>query len=76
MFNSSETILNIIHYNMNLLEAIENNTWRSISKSDNFESRKKENVYTEQMLTDEGEKEMFYLIAKRVENDKEIGDIC
>ena len=47
-----------------------------ISKSDNFESRKKENVYTEQMLTDEGEKEMFYLIAKRVENDKEIGDIC
>ena len=71
-----ETILNIIHYNMNLLEAIENNTWRSISKSDNFESRKKENVYTEQMLTDEGEKEMFYLIAKRVENDKEIGDIC
>ena len=61
---------------MNLLEAIENNTWRSITKSDNFESRKKENVYTEQMLTDEGEKEMFYLIAKRVENDKEIGDIC
>ena len=64
-----ETILNIIYYDMSLLDAIENNTWSTRTKSDNFESRKKENVYTEKMLTDEGEREMFYLIAKRAENN-------